>query len=73
LEEAVILNLDANAYVRLNATGRWLWERLEGPQTIDSLAQALAAEFRVDRHRALADVREFVHGLLERDLVEVGA
>ena len=73
LQETVVLNLDSNAYARLNATGRWIWERLEAPQTVDSLARALAAEFEIDAPRALADVRAFVRGLRERGLVEVSA
>jgi hypothetical protein len=73
LQETVILDPDSDAYVRLNATGRWVWERLEAPQTVDSLARALAAEFEIDGPRALADVTGFVRGLLARGLVEVSA
>jgi hypothetical protein len=73
MQETVVLNLDSNAYVRLNPTGRWVWERLEAPQTLDSLAQGLAAEFEIEERRALADVTEFVRGLLERGLVELSA
>lgn len=71
LQEAVVLNLDSKAYARLNATGRWIWEQLETPQTVESLARGLAAEFEVAGDRALADVREFVRGLLDRGLVKV--
>jgi Coenzyme PQQ synthesis protein D (PqqD) len=71
LDEAVVLNPDSNAYVRLNATGRWVWDRLEGPQTIDSLGRMFAAEFELDGEWALAEVRAFVDGLLQRDLVDV--
>jgi hypothetical protein len=73
LDETVVLNPDSDAYARLNATGRWVWEQLAAPQTLDSLAHTLAAEFDIDARRALADVTEFVRGLLERGLVEVSA
>ncbi len=73
MQETVVLNLDTNAYVRLNPTGRWVWERLETPQTLDSLAEGLAAEFEIEERRAVADVTGFVRGLLERGLVEVSA
>jgi hypothetical protein len=69
----VVLNLDTNAYARLNSTGRWVWEKLDRPQTLESLARELAAEFGIDSERARADVREFVRGLLERGLVELDA
>ena len=65
-----MLNLESQAYVRVNATGRLLWERIETPQTIDSLAAELSAEFGIDRQRAVDDVTNFVRGMLERGLVE---
>ncbi len=65
-----MLNLESQAYGRVNATGRLLWERIETPQTIDSLAAELSAEFGIDRQRAVDDVTNFVRGMLERGLVE---
>ncbi len=73
LDETVVLNPDSDAYAQLNATGRWVWERLAAPQTLGSLADALAAEFEIDGRRALADVTAFVRGLVERGLAEVSA
>ena len=73
LDETVVLNPDSDAYARLNTTGRWVWDRLAAPQTLDSLARTLAAEFDIDGSRARADVTGFVRGLLERGLVEVSA
>lgn len=73
LDETVVLDPDADTYARLNPSGRWLWERISQPQTIEALARALAAEFGVDEPRALADVRSFVQDLVERRLVEVAA
>jgi hypothetical protein len=71
LEETVILDLESDAYVRLNPTGRLLWERLAAPQTLGTLAQALVGEFEIDEPRALADATGFVRDLLGRGLVEL--
>jgi hypothetical protein len=73
LEETVILDLESDAYVRLNPTGRVLWERLAAPQTVATLAQALAREFEVDDPEALADTSGFVRDLLGRRLVELAS
>ena len=70
LDETVVLDPASDAYVRLNATGRWLWDRLSTPQTLHALAIAIATEFHVDETRALEDARVFVRGLLERGLVD---
>ena len=71
LEETVVLDLESDAYVRLNRTGRMLWERLEAPQTVDALARALAREFELDEPRALVDATGFVRDLERRRLVEL--
>jgi hypothetical protein len=71
LEETVVLDPDSDTYVRLNPAGRWLWERMSEPQTIEALARALAAEFGVDETRALGDVRSFLQALAARRLVEL--
>jgi len=71
LEETVVLDPDADTYVRLNSSGRWLWERMSEPQTIEALARALAGEFGVDEPRAIGDVRSFLQELAARRLVEL--
>lgn len=70
LDETVVLDPESDAYARLNASGGWLWEQLGVAQTVGALAQALAAEYGIDRQRAQADVTAFARGLLERGLIE---
>jgi hypothetical protein len=71
LDETVVLDLDSDAYWRLNPSGRWLWEQLSAPRTIGELSDVLGARFELDGTRALADVTEFVSDLAERGLVEL--
>jgi hypothetical protein len=72
-EETVLVDLRTGKSLRLNATGAWLWRRLEHPSRISDLAQALAAEFGVESERALEDVRSFAEDLAGRGLLEVTA
>ena len=44
----------------VNATGAYIWELLEKPQTEETLADALAEKYEVAREITLADVRLFV-------------
>lgn len=44
----------------LNATGTYIWELLEKPQTEETLADALAEKYEVAREITLADVRLFI-------------
>ena len=46
--------------VTMNATGVYLWELLEQNQSVQSLAEALAARYDVDLETATADVNAYV-------------
>ena len=49
--------------IRLNETGRLLWELLEREQTPESLTEALLSRFEVSREQAAADVKAFLERL----------
>jgi hypothetical protein len=65
------MHLDRDLFVRLNATGRWLWEQLERPKTTAELADLLVERYPAGAHRAFADVESFVSALAERDLIAI--
>ena len=50
--------------ITVNAVGAFIWEQLAQEQTIDTLTDALVAEYAVDRERARKDVEAFVGQLL---------
>lgn len=50
--------------ITLNATGGYLWELLEQPQTQESLTDALLERYEVTREQAAADVAAFISRLL---------
>lgn len=52
-----------NGIIRLNDTGRFLWERLSSDITVEQLCEALLAEYDVTEEQARADVSEFVQTL----------
>lgn len=49
--------------VTLNSSGVFLWEQLDREQTLQSLTEALMAEYAVDREQAQKDVEAFVEKL----------
>jgi Coenzyme PQQ synthesis protein D (PqqD) len=69
-EETVLLDVEEGIAVRLNASGAWLWGRLEEPLRTDELARGLAQEFGIDEERALDDVLAFARELTRRGLLE---
>lgn len=70
-EETVLLDVEAETAVRLNATGAWIWERLEQPRQVSDLASGLAERFEIDQKRALGDVVAFAREMTRRDLLAV--
>lgn len=62
-------SVDFNAMLTLNESGAILWRALEQGGDRDALADALLAEYEVDRNTALADVDEFLHKLKEVGII----
>ena len=57
--------VDLNKMITLNETGAFLWERLGTETTQDALAEALLAEYEVDRDTADRCVEDFTAKLEE--------
>lgn len=55
---------DFSGMITLNAVGGFIWEQLAEEQTVQSLTDALVAEYAVDREVAEKDVEAFVSKLL---------
>ncbi len=69
-ETVVVLDLGGSVYLRLNGSGRTLWERLAEGCADEELVDALTERYDVDRDRAAADVAGFVAELRHRNLIE---
>ena len=46
--------------ITLNGSGAYLWQLLETEQTADTLADALAGKYGIDRETAYTDVLKFL-------------
>lgn len=60
--KAVVIVLDAQKLHTLNEVGTRVWELADG-RSLASIADALAADFEVDRETALADAMRFADQL----------
>lgn len=69
-DEVVVLDLDGSEYLRLNGSGRLLWERLRTPSSVDDLAAVLLDEYDIDMERARRDVDAFVDELRAKRLID---
>jgi hypothetical protein len=69
-EEVVILDLEGSVYLKLNGSGRVLWETLVDPRTEPELVAVLVDKFGIDEELATRDVASFVEQLRGRGLIE---
>lgn len=63
-------SVDFNGMLSLNESGVLLWRTLENGGDRDAMADALLAEYEVERDRALADVDEFIDALTKAGCIE---
>jgi hypothetical protein len=68
-DDVVVLDLKGSVYLKLNGSGRVLWESLAQPRTDAELAAVLVDKFGIDQKLAAADVAAFVEQLRSRDLL----
>jgi len=54
----------------LNQVGKFLWELLQGEQTVDTMADAITEEYEVSREEAEADICEFLDHLSQHQLLK---
>ena len=69
--EAVLLNLDNEAYYGLDDVGTRMWELLTSLPTIEVAVQQLLTEFDVTEQQLRTDVTKLLGELVENGLVRV--
>lgn len=65
---AVILDIDRDAMLTLNATGGYVWEKLRQGKLVDEIVRDLASETGTDFATVDRDVRTFLDELKSNHL-----
>lgn len=58
-----------NGIIRLNSTGKFLWEKLQSDRTADELTDLMIAEYNIDKATAKDDINDFINTLKGADLL----
>ena len=61
----VMLDPESDRYLRLNASGRLIWEALAEPATVEEVTQLLSERSGISRERAEADATTFINELID--------
>ncbi len=68
----LMMHIETGKYHGLNAVGRHIWDRLDCPQTVETLAASVEATFEVpDGQTAKSDVLTFLTTLIDSKLVQI--
>lgn len=67
--ETMLLDTRVEQFLALNATGAFIWERLQRGDSIASIVEALVKTTGADAVEVERDTREFIEGLLSRGFV----
>ena len=63
-------SVDFRCLITLNEVGAFLWQKLAADSTVESLVEALLAEYDVTADIATADVERFVASLREKNMLD---
>lgn len=69
----LMMHCDSGSFVSLNGTGTFLWNRLDVPRDVDSLARELTVEFEVGEDQARVDVELWLAEMRRHNLVSEDA
>jgi hypothetical protein len=67
--ELLLLDTEADRIHQLNRTASFIWQRCDGDQSADEIAQMIATEFAVDSKTAMRDVVDTLGKLQALNLV----
>jgi hypothetical protein len=70
--EAVVVNPQKGKVNVFNPVGTFIWENIDGQQSLKMIVAAVCDEFAVDSETAVTDALQFIASLVERDIVTLG-
>jgi Coenzyme PQQ synthesis protein D (PqqD) len=68
-DDLVVLDLKGSVYLKLNGSGKVLWEALADGRSDSGLTSVLVDRFGIDEERAATDVATFLADLRARGLL----
>ena len=71
-DEAVLVLPDRGQVKVVNPVGARIWELVDGRRSVAAIAEAICAEYQVERDQAEADVLEFLHALADKGAIRAG-
>ena len=71
MDEVVLMNTETGCYYSSEGTGKHIWDLLDQPQSLDSLAQRLSEVYDVSPERCCKGLIPYIEALQKRGLVRI--
>jgi hypothetical protein len=68
-DEAILIDINTGTYFSLNEVGTEFWEMIDGEQTIEQHASAIAAKYEVETSMVVADLLELAGEMAKDKLI----
>lgn len=62
-------SVNFNGLIKLNSTGKYLWEKLQSDMDRDELVKAMTTDYDIDKATAEKDIDAFIETLRGADLL----
>ena len=69
--ETVVLDFDKGLYFGLNEVGTLVWNRVQQPQKVQEIRDAILRDYEVSREQCERDLFTLLEELSEKGLIEV--
>ena len=61
---------DMQRIFTLNPVGEYIWQTLDNQKSLRDICNEVIAKFEVEKEQAESDISEFIHELLDTDLIK---
>jgi len=68
-DEAVILNMESGHYYTLNEVGRFVWENIDGQNTLNDILQKILSTYNTGSKEGKEDLLQIVEELAKEKLI----
>ncbi len=68
-DEAILIDINTGTYFSLNEVGTEFWEMLDGQQTIEQHATAIASKYEVETSMVVVDLLELAEEMAKDKLI----
>lgn len=68
--DCILLHLDSGIYYTLNEVGRFLWESLDGKNSLSEIHESILGHYEGEEETVRQDLLEILGDLVKEDLVK---